>query len=492
MVLLSDREKVAHLLRRFGLGASHEEVEAFAKVGVEATLGYLLNYESQDEGFNVSPWEACFEEGKDEIYLDPYRSAAWWSLRMVMTKRPLQEKLTLFWHNHFAISGSKVEIGPMLIDYLEVMRKHGSGKFDDLLLSVSKTPAMITWLDTLQNQKGHPNENFAREIMELFTLGIGNYTEKDVQEAARAFTGWGIRYLILEQGGDKVQETAKAAAMTGRPLTVFANSPDLHDDGEKTILGQTKNWGPDDLIAMLASRPETAKLIATKLWSFFAYQNPEPAVVDRLAKVYLDGGHQIKPMLLAIAQSPEFWSEKCVRQQVKSPVDFTFTIARQLGLGVFLSALHKPQSSPTKPMEKPLRDIAGLVWGLSYQQGMMLLFPPDVSGWKWGTAWISTEAMGKRASFGPMLMGMESKDHGGAGALLARMLTLGKPANSEQATEQLLRVFDADLPADKKALIAKACDSAGGAATFTGADAAAPALAAMCKLLFSSPEFQFC
>ena len=122
----------------------------------------------------------------------------------------------------------------------------------------------------------------------------------------------------------------------------------------------------------------------------------------------------------------------------------------------------------------------------------MLLFPPDVSGWKWGTAWISTEAMGKRTAFGPMLMGMDSKDHGGAGALLARVLTLGKPSTPEQATDQLLRVFDADLPSEKKALIAKACKEAGGPATFTGADAAAPTLAVMCKLLFAAPEFQFC
>lgn len=489
---MTDREKIAHLLRRFGLGATPEEIASCEKLGVEGTLGHLVEYDKIDDGVPISPWEPCFEEGKDEVYLDPFRVVSWWSLRMVLTKRPLQEKLALFWHDHFAVSASKVEFGPMMLSYLQVLLKHANGSFPAMLQAVSKDPGMMFWLDTTLNQKGKPNENFAREVMELFTLGIGHYTEKDIQEAARAFTGWGIRYVIYEQGGEKVQEVAKECIRNGSPMTPFCFSPELHDEGSKTILGQTKNWSGDEVLGMLALRPETAKLIAKKLWEYFAYEMPEPAIVERLAKVFLDSRGEIKPMLYAIARSPEFWSEKCVRQRVKGPIDFTVALTRQLGLRDFLILSHGPTPTPMKPMPKPLRDIAGLVAGLGLQQGQLLLYPPTVAGWDWGQAWITSAAMTKRIQLGDLLMGIGGNDHAGAGVLAARVVAIAKPTTAEGVVDGVLTVLDASIPPEKKALMVQACDKAGGAATLAKAETAAPTLAAVLKLLFASPEFQFC
>lgn len=489
---MTDREKIGHLLRRFGLGATPEEIESGVKLGVDGTLDYLLNDEKTDEGFPVSPWELCFEEGKEEMYLDPYRVVAWWGLRMVMTKRPLREKMTLFWHNHFAVSAAKVEFGPMMLAYLETLRKGALGSFPHLLQAVSKEPAMMFWLDTTANEKLRPNENFAREVMELFTLGIGHYSEKDIKEVARAFTGWGIRYLIYESGGEKVQEVAKDCAKTGRPMTTFCYSPDLHDNGPKTLLGQTKNFTGEEVLDLLADKPETAKLLAKKLWAFFAYPDPEPALVDRLAKVYFDGGKQITPMLTAIAKSPEFWSDKCVRQQVKSPVDFSGAIARQLGVADYLRTLHGPDPTPMKPLVKTLRDVAGIVVGLSAQQGMLLLYPPTVAGWEWGKAWITSAAMTQRMKIGDLLNGIGSNDHGGAGVIAARVIAQGAPATPEAMVDAILKVFDAQVPPEKKSVLVEACAKAGGPATLAKPDTAAPTLAAVCRLLFASPEFQFC
>lgn len=491
---LSDRDRIAHLLRRFGLGATPEEIDAGVKLGVDGTLDYLINYEKVDEGFDVSPWEFCFEEGKDEVYLDPFRAVGWWGLRMIMTKRPLQEKLTLFWHDHFAVSASKVEFGPMMLNYMMTLRRHASGKFGDLLQAVSHEPAMLFWLDGLSNQRGRPNENFAREVMELFTLGIGHYTEKDVQEAARAFTGWGIRFLIYELGGEKVQETARDCMKTNRPMTTFCFSPELHDDGAKTVLGQTKNWTGEQVLDMLAARPETAKYLAEKLWSFFAYPNPEPAVVERIARVLRDSGMQIKPALFAIAKSPEFWSEKCVRRQIKSPLDFNVSLVRQLGVGPFLAGIraqNKP-ASPMAPLKAELRSIAGVAVSLMFQQGMLLLYPPDVAGWEWGSAWITSGNMTQRIRLGDVLLGIGTNDHGGAAALVGRVASLGVPTSPEDLVDKVIRVLDANPTPDQRKLMAEACAKAGGPALLGKPDTAAPVLAAICRLLFASPEFQMC
>jgi uncharacterized protein (DUF1800 family) len=488
---MTERQKIAHVLRRFGLGASRVELDALEQLGVDGAFEKLLNYEKEDEGFSVSPWELCFEEGNDQVYLDPYRTVAWWSLRMLMTQRPFQEKLTLFWHDHFAVSGGKIEFGPSMVDYLWAIRANANGSFGKLLHSVSRTPAMLRWLDGDQNLKGQPNENFAREALELFTLGIGNYTEADVREAARAFTGLGIRYLVFERGGERVQETARECMESGRPMIAFCETPDLHDSGPKTILGKTASFNGSQVLDMLAARPETARLVGRKLWEFFAYPNPEAAVVDRMAATFSSSGGDIKKCLRAIYKSPEFWSEKCVRKIVKSPADFVVPIARQFGLATLLRAMYGKPKSPTTPLMKPLRDASGIIFGLMYKQGMLPLFPPDVNGWEWGEAWITSNNMLERMKVADMLFGTYDNQQPLAG-WLANAIAQRGPKDASDIVDMIIETFDAPVPPAKKTLLVQACEKGGGLPALLQPAKAGEMFRSVCRLIFGSPEYQFC
>lgn len=489
---MTEREKIAHVFRRLGLGATKTELDQFEKLGLQAAIDHLIDAPGVDEGFPVSPWEFCFEEGKEEMYLDSYRPAAWWALRMFMTRRPFQEKLTLFWHNHFAVSGAKVELGPMMLSYYETLRTFGGLKFRDLLKMVTVNPAMIRWLDTDASSKAHPNENFARELMELFTLGIGNYTEKDVQEAARTFTGLGIRYLIIEAGGEHIQERAKEAVEKNEPMVVFCVAPELHDEASKTILGRTSRFENFELLDMLADHPATARYVGAKLWSFFAYPSPEKEVVDRIEAIWKASDGNVKAIVREMVKMPEFWSEKCVRRQVKSPVDFVVPILRQFELQDVVRGLRSKDAKPTRPLDKPLRDTSGLIVGSLYQQGMLLLFPPDVSGWKWGEAWITSNNMGERMKFASLIFGVGQPDQPLAAFLGQQILTKFKPKNAAETASALVEIFDASLPPEKVATLAQAVEKAGGPAALSNKQSASNLLASTCKLLFGCPEFQLC
>jgi len=478
--------RIAHVLRRLGLGAGDFELAQYRPLGVEGTIDRLLNYEKVDEGFAVSPWELCFEPDNAMFYTEVPRMLSWWCLRLLLTKRPFQEKLTLFWHDHFAVSGAKVEFGPMMLGYLETLRRRGSGDFPTLLEAVAKEPAMLFFLDTTASVKGQPNENFARELFELFTLGIGHYTEADIREAARCFTGWGIRYLVFEQGGEKLQEVAKECLANGTPMTPFAFSPDLHDDGEKTVLGLKGRHTGEDVLRIAARHPQTARHLTRKLWEFFAYPDPEPALIDRLARGFAENGLRIKPLIRKFVESDEFWSERCVRRQIKSPVDFTVAIFRQLGAADLIRGLRPANAKPTTPLVKPMRDAAGAVGGLMFQQGMLLLYPPDVGGWNWGPAWISAESMAHRIRSADLIFGIGTNDHPVAAILMSQ---IGKPRDSAELVDGLLRRFDAEIPVAKRKLLVEACDKAGGAGALAKADTAATLFASVCRLLFAAPEF---
>jgi uncharacterized protein (DUF1800 family) len=269
---------------------------------------------------------------------------------MTSGPRPLQEKLTLFWHGHFATSYQKVRDAYLLWLQNDIFRRHASGNWLTLLSAVSKDPAMLIWLDQAQSRRQHPNENFAREVMELFTLGEGHYTEKDVTEAARALTGWSI---------DRVEQR-------------FTLRPRAHDDRVKTVLGRTGELNGDDVLETILRQPQADRFITAKLWTFFASENPATALIDALAAGFRATGQAFKPLLRRIFLSEEFYSPSVIRQQVKSPVQWLVGSVRML----------ERELPPPIVTANALRLL-----------GQDLFAPPNVKGWDGGVSWITTNSL---------------------------------------------------------------------------------------------------
>lgn len=347
---------VAHLLRRAGFGATPAEVLVAAQQGRQATANALIAYDQIAE--TVPPLPSSVNDVKSRR---PDDLAAWWMARMISTQRPLQEKMTLFWHGHFATAISKVGRPNLMHAQNEMLRANALVRFDDLLTAVYKDAAMLIWLDGQRNIKGAPNENWGREVMELFTLGRGNYTEDDVHACAGAFTGWRI--------GSNDQ-------------AVFV--PRLHDDGPKTLLGQTGNWSSDDAVRILASHPATGRFLATKLWNFFASDAPPKSAIDQLAQSYADSNHSMRAVVTRLFTMPQFYASSVRAAHVKSPVEFVVHTVRQLGL-------------QTVDMITLPRYLALL--------GQELFNPPNVGGWPGGTNWISAATMLGRFNFASHLTG---------------------------------------------------------------------------------------
>jgi uncharacterized protein (DUF1800 family) len=283
----------------------------------------------------------------------------WWYLRMVYSPRQFEEKLTLFWHMHFATSAVKVDLAPLLYAQNQIFRNLGRGRFADLLLNVSKDPAMLVWLDNDTNVKDHPNENFAREVMELFTMGINRYTQKDVTEAARAFTGW-----------------------TVNPDTYsFVFEPGAHDDGFKTLLGRTGNLTAEDAIAILAARNETIDFVSRKLARFFLGSDPSPALADRMRSAWLATQGRIKDVVSEIVTSDDMDRSLATPQHVKTPTEFIVGAIRAIGTDTDASSLPD----------------------MGYMGGQGLFLPPNVAGWPGGLRWINTGSYLARMNFANML-----------------------------------------------------------------------------------------
>jgi uncharacterized protein (DUF1800 family) len=268
----------------------------------------------------------------------------WWADLLRTSTTPLQENLTLFWHNHFATSLDKVDRPAYMLQQNQLLRAQGAGTFVDLLIAVSKDPAMLVWLDGQSNIKGHPNENWSREVMELFTLGIGNYTEQDVREAARASTGWVIR-----------------------PDGTVAFNPQRFDAGSKTILGQTGTFDLDDFSRLLANRPQTARFIAHKLFVWFAGDAPTDADLAPMFDAWNTTGGEIRSVLRALFLSNAFTPERAASAHIKNPAAWTIGAVRGL------------ESDATNDQIVTMLE----------QQGMRLFYPPNVGGWPNGPAWIS-------------------------------------------------------------------------------------------------------
>jgi uncharacterized protein (DUF1800 family) len=468
-MLQSDQQKVAHLLRRFGLGASEAEVAYYGERGLTGAVDKLLSYEDVDEGFSVDPMSfAVQKNGKLKIE----GVQEWWLMRLIATRRPLQEKMTLFWHDHFATSSDKVSSPNLMLTQNEILRAGATGKFKDLLLNVGKDPAMLLWLDNQYNVKGQPNENFAREVMELFTLGIGHYTENDVQEAARAFTGWSF--------GSRGRRQAKGQKLAKNQS--FVDRADQHDDGPKAFLGNQGKFDGDDIVGILCGSPQTARYLTWKLWEWFGYANPEPELIERLSQPFFRNGLRVRELLRDIMLAPEFYSAKAYRSIYKNPIDFIVSTLRQLGFGADALTDENFQTD-RRPATAARISAKGM--------GMNLLYPPDVSGWDGGPSWVSTATMVERIRWAQILF--EQAEVG----LKNRRFTIGANAvalfegdpSAEGIAKRLTSVFDANLPEERTANLVAAVKTAMGSG-LSASNANETACAAT-RLIFAAPEFQF-
>ena len=392
---LTDRQKIGHLLRRFGFGASTWEMEEFEPLGVRGTIDRLLDWgEAKDIG---DPLQFAFKKDEDA---EPggYRFRLWWVMQMVVTKHPLREKLALFWHDHFAVNEEDVQHGMAMLDYLERIRRNPAGKFGEILDMVVKSPAVMRQLNVEMISRAVPNENFARELLELYTLGEGNgYTERDIKELAKALTGWAHHDVYWRMG-----ETNNARLQYMRkfdtPGVFYIVAPEVKIPGSKTVLGKQVETG-DDVIKMLSHHPQTARYICTKLWSWFGYKNPESKVVDRLAKRFLDTDGDIKLVLKEMAEMDEFYSDRSYRSLIKNPVDYVVGICRAQNAGPRLLKDFKSNVNYDIPMEQGVMDgCNGAMYFIS-ECGMNIFYPQTVAGWDWHEGWTSTNMLLRRRQF---------------------------------------------------------------------------------------------
>ena len=393
-------DRAGHLLERAGFGGTPAEIKRLASLTPQQAVDQIINYVHTDNS-HLPPFDesGILDPGMlpllsglaeainlayrttkaqgiqvklegplrlqpvvDKTYyhmfadrLETGRLEQWWAERMINTRRPLEEKMTLFWHGHFATSNDKVKDYRKMILQLDMLRKNATGNFRALLLGISQDPAMLIYLDSRLNVKGNANENFAREVMELFSMGVGNYTEKDIREAARAFTGWTndeLKFVINEK---------------------------LHDRDSKTVLGETGNFDGKDVIDIIMKQDATSRFIVRKLYRFFVRDDISPGLEAKLADKFRSSNYELKPLLRMIFLSKDFYSPASYATQIKSPVHLVVSTYRKLGLA----------NVPGLP------DFRTVITSL----GQELAFPPNVKGWDGGRTWINPATLIQRGNF---------------------------------------------------------------------------------------------
>jgi len=360
----------AHLYRRAAFGPSREDLVEAERLGPQRTLDLLLGGRPQAEEVaetlvDVGRIAAEADDGGEQL-------RGWWLYCMLQGGHPLREKLTLFWHNHFATSLVKVQNPTLMWRQNCLLRKHALGRFGPLLQAISRDGAMLVWLDSNSNIKGKPNENFARELMELFSLGVGHYTEKDVREAARAFTGW----RTDGQG--------------------FAFDARLHDDGPKTVLGQTGAWDGGDVVRIVLEQPAAARFLIRKLYHFFVSEKtvPPDSLLEPLCDSFRKSDHDIAGLIRTILASRHFYSSHAFRQRVKGPVEYV--------LGAVLAVYRRYREDEAAYRSLPQQVLVSRLDAM----GQSLFAPPNVKGWPGGPSWLNTATLLERDNFaGALAMG---------------------------------------------------------------------------------------
>ena len=500
--------EAAHLMRRAGFGGSPEEIQRIHRLGRAAAVEAYLNPTEPLSAFPMPAWadpktafvamrenfakqrEARMAAEKDksqeaqkrfqmeqqerqrESRRQGFEGQGWWFGRLMNSQAPLREKMVIFWHDHFATSLQKVKQPALLLKQNELFREHAFGDFKALTHAMLRDPAMMLYLDTQASVKGKPNENFAREVMELFTLGEGNYTENDIKEAARAFTGYRFDRRVGEVTHMRFQ----------------------WDGGEKTVFGKTGNFNGDDVIDLLFEQEAAAEYLPTKLWSYFVEDNVPEAISKRLAKTFRENGFKVEPVLREIFLSRAFYDSTVMRNQIKSPIQFLIQMSRELELDELTT---------------------GHVTVAQVQLGQVLFAPPNVAGWDWGQAWINTNTLLSRYNIAGMVTkGAEStaQDDAGEDSMMmemakeargpmARLMERGTRAwggpdyekiaprplreDPEKLVDALIaRFFQAELGSKQRETFVEYAKAKKGA-VFTNHE-----VAELCHLMMSTPHYQ--
>ena len=364
-------------LRRAGFGATRNELEDYLALGYDGAVEALLN--PSDAGNMPDDLIRRYHVEQSELR-DLAGSAAYWMYRMISTSCPLEEKTALFWHGLFATGYAKLNQARSLLNQVDMFRRSGMGSFENLLVDLSKDPAMIVWLDNNENHDEAINENYGRELLELFSMGIGNYTEEDIKECSRAFTGWTLgnaEYMAIRAAKDSIWPY-------GRIAWHFDYREQDHDDGEKTFLGETGRFNGEDIIAIIAKQESTAQFVATRLFQFFAADEITEfgeKAIQKMITTYFSSGYQIKDMLRTLFPSDYFKAEESRFARVKGPVEMVVGAIRMAG----------NYRNPALGIEK--------VSNTMLYMGQGLLQPPTVEGWHEGSEWIDSGALVERVNF---------------------------------------------------------------------------------------------
>jgi len=441
-----DLKKVGHLYRRAAFGATAAELDAALRAGPDKAIDALLTGgPGQDEFDKLSaPLARSIARSNDNVHLP-----AWWLHRMLYSPHPLREKLTLFWHNHFATSNAKVQNTGFMLGQYELMQRHALGNFRELLQEMSKDPAMLVWLDTKGSKKDSPNENYARELMELFSLGVGNYTETDIRQAARAFTGWDVK--------------------DGKGHF----NPDQHDAGEKTVLGQKGKWQGSDIVRICLEQKSAPLFIAGKLYRCLVSEAvpATPELLEPLAARFKQSDYHFGELVKTVLRSNLFFSASVYRTSVKSPVEFALGIIRALEGRIGTTAL-----------------------SLALQElGQNVFNPPSVKGWDGGAAWLNGQTLLFRQNLALALTSTQDNRFGRRTDPAALVRKHMKQIDDEQVDFLLKLFLQGDVPPSARARLTQYLQDARtlkAPVFWTAEDTADQRVRAVCHLILTLPEFQ--
>ena len=462
---------MAHLMRRAGFGASRDELEALARQEYDATVESLLNPEAQEPSDHLEFLR--YHPGFWKTITSPGMGSAPWLYDLINTQRVLQEKMALFWHQVFATGQSKIDHWHEVQNQVDMFRELGMGDYRELLVQLARNPAMIYWLDNCDNHVYAVNENWGRELLELFSMGVGNYTEDDVRECSRAFTGWTLAPMIPRNAH-------------GRHDWGFEYREEDHDDEEKTFLGHTGRFNGEDIIDIICQQPATARFIARHLYNFFVADEAQvpawsvtppqdPEAIETLANAFTKSNYNITEVLRVLFRSDFFKEARFAK--IKSPAELVVSTLRLVG-----------------GYEFPAPGIGNLSKEPGYM-GQELLNPPSVEGWHTGVEWINSGALMKRVNFAADMVGDVSRP--GVAAMVDRLRSQGDLSPEALVDSCLDLMGPLEVREENRQQLIDHANESGalhwgdGNGNGAGTDPAAERVGEMLQLIVSMREFQY-